>query len=237
MEQIQVKGIVLRQTEVKDNDRLITVLTDQRGKISMSAKAAKSYKRSLLEASRVFCYAEYILIPHTSGIYSVSSCTPLENFMGLAQDLDRLKTATALVKFAEFIAQENEDCSSLLRLLLNSLYVLSKGTKPIRQVVSVFFLKCISLLGYEPDLTYCSACGQEEDLPFFSVEYGGCLCTSCAPNVEDADPLSPQAKEVMRYIFSSADSRIFSFSASDEILRKLISIIRKFLSYHLDYKL
>ena len=122
MGMIKTKGIVVSVTTLGEHDKLLTVLSEELGAISVSAKGATSRHNNLKAMTRVFCYGEFVLYDKKSGYYTISEVSPITDFMGLAQDLDRLETANNLVKFVKYTAVENEESGEMRRLLLKSLH-------------------------------------------------------------------------------------------------------------------
>ena len=61
MDLIKVKGIVIRETTYKDNDKIITLLTDKLGKISCMAKGAKKNNSPILANCQYLVYSEFVL--------------------------------------------------------------------------------------------------------------------------------------------------------------------------------
>ena len=76
--------------------------------------------------------------------------------------------------------RRNNRLPELLRLLLNTLHLLCKGTKPLVQIKAVFELRALSISGYMPNILACANCGTyETPVMYFDVD-GGCIyCENC----------------------------------------------------------
>ena len=61
MNLITVKGLVIRTTDVRESDRLITIFTEEMGVISAMAKGARSLKSRQMSSTMQFCYASFVL--------------------------------------------------------------------------------------------------------------------------------------------------------------------------------
>ena len=236
MELVKTKGIVLRSVNLGDYDKMLTVLTEELGKISVVAKGAKSLKHGGNSYANVFCYSDFVLYPKKE-LYTVSQANGQESFFGLSEELERLECAAQMAEFVDYICPADQPAPELLRLTLNSLFALAQLHKPPLQVQVVFYLKALSLLGYEPELFYCSACDKEDGLTHFSAEYGGVLCSDCAAHVPDRKPISADALALLRYIRSCGLKELFKFSAGETVLRQVLGILQDFLEQHLEYQL
>jgi DNA repair protein RecO (recombination protein O) len=58
---IKLKGIVIKEVTYSDNDKIITVLTDEMGTITCMAKGAKRTNSSILASSQYLVYSEFVL--------------------------------------------------------------------------------------------------------------------------------------------------------------------------------
>lgn len=232
MDQIKTKAIVLRSVAYGDYDKMLTLLSENLGKISVIAKGGKSLKHGA--GCSNFCYSDFILTKKGEA-YSLSQVSPIEVFSGLSSDLDALTSAAKMLKFTEYVCPDGEPQPYLLRVLLNSLYAMANLNVPVTKCEPVFYLKALTLLGFTPDLEGCSACGETENIKYFSIEYGGTLCSSCGNLVEDKIPITLEALYVMNYIICCDIKKLFSFSASDGALKEVNKIAEKFTKHYLDF--
>ena len=60
-----IRGLVLRDTDRNDSDKLLTVLTSERGRITVMAKGASSIKSRALSGTQLFTYSEMELYEKT----------------------------------------------------------------------------------------------------------------------------------------------------------------------------
>ena len=59
---VKVKGLVIRSIDLSDNDKLITMLTEESGKITAIANGSRFVKSRYMAAVQPFCYGTYVLI-------------------------------------------------------------------------------------------------------------------------------------------------------------------------------
>ena len=117
-------GLVLRETETKESDKILTVLTAQEGKISVIARGARRKNSRLAAACQLFVWSEMTLYKRGNWYY-LDAAEPVELFGGLQTDLVNFSLAAYLCELTEFVAGEATPAQSLLRLLLNGLYALA----------------------------------------------------------------------------------------------------------------
>lgn len=230
----KTEGIVLRATEYKDTDKLLTVLTRDLGKITIRARGAKSQSSKLKAACQLLTFSEFTLKEY-QGRYTISEAVTKEIFPELQRDLELLSLASYFVQVCDMVAQEADPMPDLLSLLLNALYALSKLHKPQNMVKAVFELRTACIAGFSPDLRGCAICGRE-DPDRFNITQGVLQCSSCRS--EDANgirmPVSPGVLNAMRYICAADPKRLFSFQLSDESYTELNQITESFLTMRLE---
>ena len=58
---IVINGLVLRAHDVNDDDKLLTVLTAERGRITVMAKYANASKSRARSGTQIYTYSEFTL--------------------------------------------------------------------------------------------------------------------------------------------------------------------------------
>ncbi len=231
--QITVKGLVLRETKVGDYDKIITLLTKEYGKISVSAKGSKNLKSRFLAGTQSFCYGSFTLF-YSKGKYSLNELELLESFYGLRNDIASLALGGYICALANELSNENEENGELLALTLNALYLIVKNDREKALIKAVYELRALSISGYAPDLVACNGCGCfESDVVLFSVTEGLMWCKECFDKLEikplDAAVLSPSVLYAMRFILFSEDKKIFSFKLDGGELKYLADICESYM--------
>ena len=87
---IKTDGIVLKETEYKDNDKLLTVLTRDLGRITVKARGVKSGKSGSKAACQLLAYSEFTLFEQ-QGRYTVREAVSKELFPELPKCSLQLK--------------------------------------------------------------------------------------------------------------------------------------------------
>lgn len=230
----KTEGIVLRETEYKDADKLLTVLTREHGKITVKARGVKSGRSRSKAACQLLTYSEFTLL-EKQGRYVITEAVPKEMFSELRTDIELLYLASYFAQVTEAVAQEEDASPELLSLLLNALYALAKLKKPQKLVKAVFELRLACIAGFLPDLRGCAVCGSPSP-DRFNITQGVLQCASCG-NESTAGirmPVSPGTLEAMRYIASADAKRLFSFTLSDTALTELNGLTESYLSMRLE---
>lgn len=228
---LTTQGIVLRETNYKEADKILTVLTRDWGKRTVKARGCRRKNSKLTAASQLLVYSE-LTLSERGEFTTLTEADPLEQFWSVRQDLETLALASYFAEVAEASAQEGETCPELLSLLLNCLYALDTLKKPRALVKAVFELRLLCLTGYEPLLDACAVCGAPEPLRArLHLSQGVLCCAACRERMGGgvSMPLSPGALAAARYIVSGPPKKLFSFALAEESLRRLGQATEAFL--------
>ena len=229
---LTTRGLVLRTTEYKETDRILTVLTAEDGLLTLKARGVRSNRSKLKGACQLLTYAEFT-VSEARGFRFVSEATAIEMFAGLRNDIVLLALGSYFAQLAEVLSQEDAASPALLSLILNALYALSKLQKPPRLVKAATELRLAAIAGYQPELSGCCVCGNPEP-DRFSIAEGTLECAACRSGDGVRMPLSPASLAAMRYILSCPDKKLFSFSISGAAEKELCDAAESYLLTQLE---
>lgn len=174
---IKTNAIIIRTADYNETDRMITLLTRDRGLLSAKVKAAKKQTSKLFCSSSLFCCGEYEFY-EKGGYYGVRGCEITHSFQKLPQDYEAYSTACFIADAAGKVAQEDFEEPKLFALVVNALYALESSVAP-DTVLCYFIQRLLFLEGLYPGLDACVLCGRG-DVSHFSQEHGGAVCGQCA---------------------------------------------------------
>ena len=165
-------GLVLRVTETKEADKILTVLTPDMGKIPLIARGARRKNSRIAAASQLLAYSELTLYKRGNW-HMLDEASTLELFDGVRQDIVLLSLASYFAEAAEAVCAEETTSPEILSLLLNALYALCYLHKEPRLVKAAFQFRLMALAGFEPLASGCAVCGREEpEAPMLDVVHG-----------------------------------------------------------------
>ena len=231
---LTVRGLVLRVNPYKDTDAILTLLTEDQGKLTVKARGLRRKNSPLIAPCQLLAYGEYTLFSYKD-MYTINEAHSIELFQGLHKDIVSLSLATYFVQVADIVSLEDAPSGELLSLILNCLYAITATNKPHLQIKSVFELRCAALAGYAPDLSGCGHCGAETP-HYLDISQGILECATC----RDPDsngiryPVNENIIAAMRYICYCHPKKLFSFQAGDETLTALSQLTESYLCTQLE---
>ncbi|MCI2047619.1 MAG: DNA repair protein RecO [Faecalibacterium sp.] len=234
MDPIVTTGLVLRETKYKESDRILAILSPQLGVISAAAKGSLRLKNKLFSACGLFCYSEFTLYPGKN-MYTVDDAEVKTVFHGLSESVERMSLAMYLGEIALMLSPTGAEADTVLRLLLNSLYLAGEGKMPLKQIKAVYELRLCGECGFLPQLLCCKACGLYDGKNFYLDEQDGeLLCADCAAKAGKKPNLDPGALYAVRHICLADEKKIFGFRISEESGKKLAAVAERYALVHLD---
>lgn len=233
---IVTKGIVLRETNYKEADKILTVLTEEGGKRTVKARGCRRKGSALAACSQLLAWSDMTLFEYKD-YYTISEGATINLFRHVQEDLCKLALGSYFAEVTEAVAEEGQPEPELLSLLLNSLYALDQLDKPLPLVKAAFELRLLSVAGYAPLADACGVCGvPEPEGAQLNLSEGVLHCAACREEVGEgiSMPLSPGALSALRYIVYGDPKRLFSFRVDEESLRLLSNTAEAFLLTQLE---
>ena len=228
-----INGLVLRATETKEADYILTVLTAEQGRLSVIARGARRRSSRLAAACQHLAFSELVLYRRGSWHY-LDEASTIALFDGLRTDLEKLSLASYFAEMTEAVTTEDLPAGEVLSLLLNALYALDALDRPNELVRAVFELRLLALSGYEPLLDDCAVCGRTDPAePLFDAAQGVVLCGKCA-GPSGGIPLDAAALAAMRHIIAAPPKRLLSFTLEQPSLARLSAACETFAAVQLD---
>ena len=236
MSYLRTKGLVIKEVNTGEADKIVTIFSKSRGRIPALAKGARRPRSKLVAGTQFLCYCDYMLFSGRD-MYSVNSCEVLEPFYEIRNDVVRLTYAAHFIDIISDAVYENQPSPKVLQLLLNSLHMLSKTLKDPQLIARIFELRFLSIIGYAPYVKSCMICGKEDcSCVAFSFRKCGFICDrdSCAANDPFSIELSQGAARAIQYIVHAKPSELFSFRLSQQVLDELAKVNRRYLRERLE---
>ena len=246
-----VDGLILREYRT-ENDKILTILTSN-GRISVSAKGAKSPRSQMLSVTNLFTYGNFEYY-EKGGRKWLSSGTANERFLSLMTDIRSAALASYIAELAIEISGEDMDCDDILRMTLNTLYVLNERLKPYDQIKAVYEIFAADISGFLPSIDMCRICGKKTgegcDTLWLDVMNGAVICDDCIgrerplgeiPDVDELMtrniylPLDMSALAAMKHVLGAPMKRKFAFALTDpDSMARFARAAETYLINHLE---
>ncbi len=184
--------MVLRTHKLGEADRIITLVTEGRGKVRAVAKGVRKTQSRFGSRLEPLSNVSLLLYEGRS-LDTITQAETIESFRDVREHLDRLTRASALLEAVDAVIQEGDSEPRIYQMLLGALRTLAAGDAPL--VVPAFFWKLLAQQGLSPVVDSCVKCGDDDaELVAFDLAEGGTLCRSC----RSGTAISPEALRLLR---------------------------------------
>jgi len=182
---IKTRAIVLRSRRLGETSKLVTLYTEEHGKIKATAKGARKPKSKfggaleLMTEVQAVCY-----LREEHDLQTLSDCDAVRAFPVLLKDLERLSFGSAACELIDRLTVERDPNRRLYRCLSGVLAGLEEvDNARVEPLFWYFQLRAAEALGYRPELQHCTSCRTplEGEWLWFSPALGGGLCPRCGP--------------------------------------------------------
>jgi DNA repair protein RecO (recombination protein O) len=227
------RAIVLRRTNLGETDKIVTLLTRERGKLNAVAKGARRPSSRLAGATELFGLC-HVLLACGRSLDVLTQVDVREAFASLRGNLNRIAAASYLCELADHFTEERHPNAEVFDLLLAGLYVVS-ALDDMALVVAGYTLQLLAASGYAPELEACARCRKEDEaFRAFSPALGGVVCRACRPMVKDAMWLEAGTVALMRRLLGTDLGVAVRAEPSPVVRGQLLKAVRRFLDYRSD---
>ncbi len=242
----RVEAIILKRTDIGEADRLLTLLTPDRGKLRAVAKGAR--KPSSRKSGHVELFAHSsLLIARGRQLDIVTQADTLDAFIPLRDDLERLGYAYYLAELVDKFSEEGTENQALFDLILHALRRLGDAKNNPVLIARYFELHLLQNVGYRPQLFDCVHCGVpvQPAENYFSAEAGGVIDPTCmqaerdrvSPREWDARPISLNALKVLRFLQTREFETVRALHLGPEVQYEVETLMLHYISHHLERNL
>jgi DNA repair protein RecO (recombination protein O) len=198
------EGIILRTRVFGEADRIVTLLTKEKGKIEAVARGARRPRNRLVGVTQQFSYLRGLIFTGKN-LDQLSQAELIKSFAPLRDDLLKMAYATWWAELLDVFLPLAEVNTEIFLFTLAGLVVLEQTPDPML-VSRAFELRLLRYLGYDPVLDHCVRCqeGAHGSLAGFAPVEGGMLCRICATSAgEKLIPLRPSALAELRALYAA----------------------------------
>lgn len=179
---VKIRAVVLRGVDYGERDRVVTLLSRERGKLSAFARGARTSRRRFGGALEPFTLVSAEVSERGGDLWGLEETTVERGFGSVRGDLLRIACASYAVDLAREMVRDAEPHEELFDVLVR--YLERLDAAPARPWdLRGLELDVLRAAGLAPALDVCARCGRAAGggpAPFDALQ-GGVLCATCAP--------------------------------------------------------
>ena len=228
------EALVIAQSSIGDNDRLLTLMTRDLGVIRAFAVGAKSVKSKRGSATGLLSYSNFLL-DKKGDTYKVVEATANKIFFGAGSDILVLSIAQYFCELCSFFGPHDDTADEFLRTVLNSLYYMTEKKRDPLLIKAITELRICVLSGYAPTLVACANCGKFEDkVMYFRIEDGTLHCEDCKKG--NCTPVNLTVLQALRHIVYSKLESLYSFDIPQKDIAALSKLTERYIVFQSEHR-
>lgn len=200
---------MLRGRDLREADRILTIVTPDRGKVRAVAKGVRKMTSKKSGHLEPFCRCA-MLLAQGHDLDVIVQVEMIEPFMRLRTDLDLLGPAYYLAELVDIFCEEESGNRTLYDAFVATLVALDVGAD-VAATCRWFELFILTLNGLAPSWSACAGCNAPvaADVPYvYSIERGGLLCPACRQLDVLAPPIETATIKALRLLAREPLARI-----------------------------
>jgi DNA repair protein RecO (recombination protein O) len=224
------EAVVLRTHPLGEADRIITLLTKERGRIRAVAKGVRRTKSRFGARLEPFMVVD-VQCYEGRNLDTVTQAESLATYgQTIARDYTVYTAATVMVETAERLTEEHEPSTQQYLLLAGARRSLGGGEHDPGLVLDAYLLRSLAVAGWAPSFHDCAKCGGPGPHSAFNIPAGGAVCPVCRPPGSAAP-----APETLRLLAALLSGDWVLADASDlRVRREGSGLVTAFLQWHLE---
>ena len=230
----RTQGFVLKKKDLGEFDRIFTIFTKEFGKLEILGKAIRKIGSKLRGGMELFYLSDIEFIQGKTH-KTLTDAILIENFLNLRKDLKRLKITFDISEMIDTLIKGEEKDEKIWKLLKETFERLNKISLSIKEcwfIYYYFLWNFLSILGYKPQLNFCSIC-QKKLVPqglYFSFQEGGVICSDCSKKLKEKKKISPEAVKILRLILEKDSDFLKKLKFEREHQKEIKEISENYLS-------
>jgi DNA repair protein RecO (recombination protein O) len=171
----------LRSVDYRDSDRIVTLLTEDEGKLSALARGARRSQRRFGGALQPYVLMRAEYRPGRGELAHLERVSVERSFHGILQSLDAIGAAGAAMAVIRERVPDHEPEPAVFDASIRFLSALHDGAPPEECLLSLQ-IRVLTVLGFAPTLDQCVGCGKipaPGRAASFDATRGGIVCRAC----------------------------------------------------------
>ena len=221
-----IEGIVLKQTEYKENDCIITILTES-GKESLYARGIRKPTSKNSYACSSLMRSNFQFERKEKKIPVVLGARISENYISKLNDYQKIMIASIMCEIINEISDDQSlSCSHLYHILANAINALVKY-KAYYLVFCLFLSDILNEVGVNLIVDECSGCSLQQ-INAISIEAGGFVCQKCLQHIQ-ATQYDKEFLQKFRFVNKAEYEHIPKLLEFAPYQKQLVVLLSEFL--------
>ena len=230
------RGFVLKKRKYRETSKLITIFSENAGKLNLIAKGVrtpKSKTSAILEPINLIEFVYYD--KPTRDLQYISSADFIEDYSNIKSKFEKIKVAYLIIELTDIFSNEGQANTELFNLVLNQLKKLNQEIVSNYSVLNEFLVKLCEIAGYPIYAGYCPLCNKVINLSeqkFVLTRNYGLVCFECGSSQNFQITIGSETKKMLSLFLLKNSESINGMK--EENFKHLFIPILEFLKFHVE---
>ncbi len=236
---VETSGIVLKQTKPVGGRTILSILTEDIGKISCGVNLSMKGRNRTNLAVSPFTHADYSLFKNRDS-YNLAGAEVIKSYYSIGEDVDKYMAGARILELTDRLLEEGEKAPAIYALVIEYLDELSTREKDFDTLNIAFEFKALRIMGVLPVMSECVSCGSTSDLKKLDIGQGGRICEKCykiaqkSSNTSLIYDMSDDIVKVVEFLVRKPLAALKKLTLQDSVREQLEILLNAWIAYHLD---
>ena len=233
MDPFNCRGLIIRSNEYKDKDRLLSVLTADRGLITICAKGVAKPNSSLGCFSMPYMLCDFV-VSVSHGYYYLKDASIIESNSKIMESLEQMTVAAHISSCLMDCTLQSENAKEAYELAVYAYYMLANNKDKYLLIYSAFNWRLLTIAGftvlYDLDDPLYKATGDKQGRYMINISGG----SSDIQNRSFNRLLEEPSVRALNFFATCDLKRMFTSSADKKTEEELRDFTTDYLSVHFE---
>ncbi|MDP2683594.1 MAG: DNA repair protein RecO [bacterium] len=230
------QGLILRHSNFREADRMVSIYTQDRGLVNVIAKGSRKINSKLAGNLEPFTLAEFMIV-NGKRYDTVASSEVIDIFKNIKKDLVKIKLAfyfsNIFLNTVKELQKDNKIYEFILEIFKHIEHLDTKNKKNLNWLVWYYIWSYLKLSGYQPEVYKCLICKKdiEPNKTFINYHKGGLVCDVCAQQHNELNQVSVNFIKIIRNILNTDLVKLLNIKIDNETAKEFAKHTKKYYSY------
>ena len=231
MDPFNCRGLIIRTSEYKEKDRLLSVLTSERGLITICAKGVAKPGSSMGYVSMPYMLCDFV-VSVSHGYFYLKDASIIESNSGIMDSLEQMTVAAHISSCLMDCTLQSENAKEAYELAAYAYYNLANNKEKYLLIYSAFNWRLLTIAGFtvQYDLNEPAYRASGDKPNRYLINISG----SDTQNKTFNRLLEEPSVRALNYFASCDLKRLFTSSADKKTEKELKDFTTDYLSVHFD---
>ena len=227
------RALILRLVDFSESSCVVTLFTEQFGKIAALAKGARRPKGPFESALDLLAICRVVFLHKSSDTLDLLTEAKLEKrFRASTRDLSRLYSGYYVAELLNELTDIADPHPKLFQAALATLAALNADEDVLTTIVW-FELTTLRLLGHLPSWDHCVGCGQpvsgDQRISFGQLA-GGVLCRQCRIGQREVVRIKPEVIHVLKQLSAERELTDTNWTVAANLRGPVRGVLNRYIA-------